>query len=54
MNKVTHNILNFIASLKNEEYAKADAYIGSALTEKVKKIYSDEYEKIKKEHKKDK
>lgn len=41
-------------SLNNEEYAKADRYIGNALMEKAKQRYSKEYEKIKKEYKKDK
>lgn len=54
MNSTTQNILKFMVSLNNEEYAKADRYIGNALREKVQRIYSNEYEKIKKEYKKDK
>lgn len=55
MNKIIRqNIDAFILAMKNEEYAKADRYLETVVHEKVKNIYSDEYEKVKKEYKKNK
>lgn len=51
---VEKNINGFVLAMKQENYARADRHLEAIVRRKVENIYSEEYEKIKKQHKKDK
>jgi len=51
---IEQNINGFILAMKQENYAKADKHLETVVNRKVNKIYSEEYEKVKKQYKKDK
>lgn len=47
---VQTNIVNFLAALNKEDYAKADHFIGNAVKEKVRSLYREQYNKVRDEY----